>query len=350
MLYKRPNSKFWWCSFTAPDGQRVQKSTKTVDKRLAQEFEDKYRASLWRIIQLGEKPRRTWKEAVLRWHRESQDKKTIDDDLAHIRWVDPFIGNLYLDEVTRDRLDEITDAKLKTGVKPTTVNRMLEVIRAILNRAAREWEWLDKAPYVRMLKEPKRRIRWLRPDEVQRLLTCLPPHLAAMVRFSLATGLRESNVTGLEWSQVDLGRRVAWVHADQAKAGKSIGVPLNKEAVVLLREQQGNHKRFVFAYKGRPIKKANTRAWREGLKQAGIEDFRWHDLRHTWASWHIQNGTPIHILQELGGWSDIRMVQRYAHLSSEHLTPYADSLCQLRSVDTTFLATQDARNKKAATI
>lgn len=350
MLYKRPNSKFWWCSFTAPDGQRVQKSTKTVDKRLAQEFEDKYRASLWRIIQLGEKPRRTWKEAVLRWHRESQDKKTIDDDLAHIRWVDPFIGHLYLDEVTRDRLDEIMDAKLKTGVKPTTVNRMLEVIRAILNRAAREWEWLDKAPYVRMLKEPKRRIRWLRPDEVQRLLTCLPPHLAAMVRFSLATGLRESNVTGLEWSQVDLERRVAWVHADQAKAGKSIGVPLNKEAVVLLRAQQGNHKRFVFAYKGRPIKKANTRAWREGLKQAGIEDFRWHDLRHTWASWHIQNGTPIHILQELGGWSDIRMVQRYAHLSSEHLTPYADSLCQLRSVDTTFLATQDARNKKAATI
>lgn len=348
MLYKRPNSKFWWCSFTAPDGQRVQKSTKTVDKRLAQEFEDKYRASLWRIIQLGEKPRRTWKEAVLRWHRESQDKKTIDDDLAHIRWVDPYIGNLFLDEVTRDRLDDITDAKLKTGVKPTTVNRMLEVIRAILNRAAREWDWLDKAPYVRMLKEPKRRIRWLRTDEVQTLLGCLPNHLVTMVRFSLATGLRESNVTGLEWSQVDLQRRVAWIHADQAKAGKSIGVPLNKEAVVLLREQQGNHKQFVFTYKGKRVKKANTKAWREGLKRAGIEDFRWHDLRHTWASWHIQNGTPIHILQELGGWSDIKMVQRYAHLSSEHLTPYADSLCQMRMVDTTFSATQDARHKKSS--
>ena len=192
-----------------------------------------------------------------------------------------------------------------------------------------------------MLKEPKRRIRWLKPDEVQHLLTFLPYHLSAMVRFSLATGLRESNVTGLEWSQVDLTRRMAWIHADQAKAGRPIGVPLNKEAVVLLREQQGNHKQYVFSYKGRPVKKANTKAWREGLKQAGIEDFRWHDLRHTWASWHIQNGTPIHILQELGGWSDIKMVQRYAHLSSEHLTVYADSLCQLRTVDDTFSTTQD---------
>ncbi len=303
---------------------------------------------MWRIIQLGEKPRRTWKEAVVRWHRESQDKKSINDDLAHIRWVDPFIGSLFLDEVTRDKIDDITDAKLKTGVKPATVNRMLEVVRAILNRAVREWEWLDKAPFVRMLKEPKRRIRWLTADEAQRLISILPSHLAAMVRFSLATGLRESNVTGLEWNQVDLTRRVAWIHADQAKAGHSIGIPLNKEAVVLLRELQGNHKQFVFSYKRRPIKKANTNVWRRALEQAGIEDFRWHDLRHTWASWHIQNGTPIHILQELGGWSDIRMVQRYAHLSSEHLTPYADRLCELKPVGVTLLGTANADNKKAA--
>jgi integrase len=339
MLYKRPNSKFWWCRFTAPNGQRVQLSTKTVDKQLAQEFEDKYRVSLWRIIQLGEKPRRTWKEAVLRWYRESQDKKSISDDLAHIRWVDPYIGNLYLDEVTRDRIDDLTNAKLKTGVKPATVNRMLEVIRAILNRAFREWEWVERVPHVRMLKEPRRRIRWLRPDEVERLLSFLPDHLAVMVRFSLATGLREANVTRLEWNQVDLQRRTAWIHADQAKAGKAIAVPLNNEAIILLRQQQGKHKRFVFTYKGSSIKKANTKAWRNGLVKAGIEDFRWHDLRHTWASWHVQNGTPIHILQELGGWSDIKMVQRYAHLSAEHLTPYADRLCQLKSVGDTFFAT-----------
>jgi integrase len=70
----------------------------------------------------------------------------------------------------------------------------------------------------------------------------------------------------------------------------------------------------LFTYKGKPIQKADTKAWRQALARAGIKNFRWHDLRHTWASWHVQNGTPLHILQELGGWSEIGMVQRYAHI------------------------------------
>ena len=65
------------------------------------------------------------------------------------------------------------------------------------------------------------------------------------------------------------------------------------------------------------------------LERAGIESFRWHDLRHTWASWHVQKGTPLHALQELGGWSDIRMVQKYAHLAPEHLAEYAERLSAL---------------------
>jgi integrase len=69
------------------------------------------------------------------------------------------------------------------------------------------------------------------------------------------------------------------------------------------------------------------------VKRAGIEDFRWHDLRHTWASWHVQSGTPLHALQELGGWESSEMVRRYAHFSADHLAPYADRLCALRVVD-----------------
>lgn len=341
MLYKRPNSRFYWCKFTAPDGSRVQRSTKTLDKRQAQEYEDCLRAELWRVTQLGEKPRRTWKEAVVKWFRENTHKKSLDDDKYHLRWADRYLSNCYLDEITRDLLERISGDKLATEVKPATANRLLEVIRAILNKAAREWEWIDRAPHVRMLKEPKRRIRWLTHDEVDRLLPKLPEHLQVMVRFTLATGLREANVAGLEWSQVDLVRRVAWIHADQAKAGKAIGIPLNREAIVLLRQQVGKHKTSVFTYKGRPVKKCNTKAWRNALRAAEIDDFRWHDLRHTWASWHVQNGTPVHILQELGGWSDIRMVQRYAHLAPEHLSGYADRLCALKPVEATLLATPD---------
>nr|WP_240905584.1 tyrosine-type recombinase/integrase [Thiorhodococcus mannitoliphagus] len=153
-----------------------------------------------------------------------------------------------------------------------------------------------------------------------------------MVRFSLSTGLREANVTGLEWSQVDLERRVAWIHPDQAKARRAIGVPLNTDAVLVLRRWEGRHPQRVFVYQRNntqgetewtPITKAGTAAWKKALKRAAIEDFRWHDLRHTWASWHVQSGTPLHVLQELGGWTSFEMVRKYAHLAPEHLAEHA---------------------------
>ncbi len=339
MLYKRSNSKFYWCRFTAPDGQRVQQSTQTVDKKLAQEFEDRLRSEGWRVYKLGDKPRYSWKQAVVQWFRESSHKATLKTDKLYLAFADTYLGDLYLDEIDRPALETVIAEKLATGVQPATVNRMMEVIRAILNKCVKEWEWLDRAPYVRLLKEPKRRIRWITPDQAEALCQALPAHLEAMCRFSLATGLRESNVTGLQWSDVDMDRRVGWIHADQSKSGQAIGVPLNNEAVIVLRKQSGQHKRWVFSYFGKRILKANTKAFRNGLKNVGIENFRWHDLRHTWASWHVQNGTPVHVLQELGGWSDIRMMQRYAHLGPEHLSAYAGNVSGLRGVTGTLLAT-----------
>ena len=87
----------------------------------------------------------------------------------------------------------------------------------------------------------------------------------------------------------------AWIHADQAKGGKAIPVPLNSEALAVVREQIGRNQTVVFTFDGRPILQPNTKAWRKALVRAGIDDFRWHDLRHTWASWHVQAGTPLHI-------------------------------------------------------
>lgn len=143
-------------------------------------------------------------------------------------------------------------------------------------------------------------------------------------------------------------KRRRWVDAEDAKAERPIGVPLNNEIVLLLRKQVGQHKSFVFTYFGSPIKKANTKVWRNALKDAGITNFRWHDLRHTWASWLIQAGVPIEVLQEMGAWSDIRMVQRYAHLSVDHLHEFANRLCNLKVAPATLLTTAESTNKKAA--
>lgn len=84
-------------------------------------------------------------------------------------------------------------------------------------------------------------------------------------------------------------------------------------------QQRGKHIARVFTYKGRPVRRANGRAFRKALQQVNIEDFRWHDLRHTWATWHVQKGTPLHVLQELGGWQNINMVKRYAHYDHKFL-------------------------------
>jgi integrase len=204
-----------------------------------------------------------------------------------------------------------------------TVNRTLALLRSILNRAKQDWEWLDSTPSVRLLPENSTRVRWLSHEESGRLIHELPEHLKSMMRFTLSTGLRESNVTGLQWDQIDMQRHCAWIHAEQAKGNKAIAVPLNNDALAVIQQQIGKHSTHVFTYKGNPVTRANNHAWVKALIRADIADFRWHDLRHTWASWHVQNGTPLHILKELGGWADLTMVLRYAHLSSKHLEEYA---------------------------
>jgi integrase len=344
-LFKRGN--IWWVRFSTTNGQQIRKSAKTANKQLAQEYHDRLKTDYWRASKLGEKPRRKWEEAVERWLTEKQGEKvTLEDDIGHLRRVHSHLYGRYLDEIDRDILDSLAQSRLSDDVTNATVNRMLEVVRAILNRAERDWEWIERAPRVRMVPETKRRVRWLTREEAEVLLSELPEHLAAMAQFTLATGLRESNVVKLEWSQVNLDRRCAWIHADQAKARKAIPVPLNGEAVIVVRRQTGKHPDRVFTYKGRPVTRANNHAWRKALVRAGIENFRWHDLRHTWASWHVQQGTPLHVLQELGGWSDYEMVRRYAHLSVEHLAEYADRLSKIQLVSTKLTQSENEAEKK----
>ena len=358
MLYRRKTSRCWWTRFTTPDGREVRRSTGTEDKKDAEEYEAKLKQELWRVARMGEKPRRSWQDAVVQWIAETEHKASHEDDLAHLRWLDPHLKDKMLDEIDKDLIDTLkTKRKMEKtprhskGVSNATVNRTLEILRAILRRAERDWEWIDKVPAVRMLPESKKRIRWLTRAEADRLIAECPEHLADMVRFSLATGLREANVTGLEWTQVDLLRRVAWIHHDQAKAKKAIGVPLNRDAVLVLRRWEGRHPERVFCYPLKrqgvtnwvPIKKAGTAAWHKALERAGIDNFRWHDLRHTWASWHVQSGTPLHALQEMGGWQTAEMVQRYAHLAPEHLSEHAS---RIETPLRTFSGTPE--NEKAA--
>ncbi|OSI18385.1 integrase [Neisseria dumasiana] len=325
-LYRRGNG-VWYIDFTTPSGKRVRRSARTKDKKSAEELRDKLKHDAWRVSQLGEKPKRLWDEAALKWLKEKAAKRSIEDDKSKIRMLTQFRG-VYLHHIDNEFVMNVVG---NLNCKDSTKNRYLSLIISILNAAAKKWKWIDKAPYIEKYKENEGRVRWLKPAEAQRLIgVAKPRYFADLIIFSLNTGLRQSNVLNLKWSQIDLDRKVAWCYPDEMKAGRALGVVLNEAAIEVLRRQIGKHSDYVFVNKrGNPIVGINSRYWKKSLELANITDFTWHDLRHTWASWLVQRGVPLRVLQEMGGWKTLSMVQRYAHLSSEHLQSHAQILSDL---------------------
>ncbi|MEK7456024.1 MAG: site-specific integrase [Pseudomonadota bacterium] len=323
-LYRRAST--YYVKLTAPDGTPVRHSTGTTDRKKAQEYHDKLKARLWDIAKLKEKPARTWDETALRWLKEKKHKKSYQDDVFRIRFFTRFLRGKTLDVVSRDMIDGIISTHLSAKAARTR-DLYVGLIRAMFRIAMREWEWIDTMPAFKTYgKGLKPRVRWLTRAQADRLLAELPAHQQDLMLFALATGLRQGNITGLTWDRVDLSRRIITIEHGDTKNGEALGVPLNDLALAVLERQSGRHPTRVFTYQGKPIRQVNTKAWKNAVKRAGIKDFRWHDLRHTWASWLRQNDVPTWVLQELGGWKSEVMVRRYAHMSVKHLQPYADQL------------------------
>jgi integrase len=320
-LYRQPKSPYWWVRFSV-GGVKFRRSSQTIDRRAAEEFETTLRATVWRQIKLGERPRYLWREAVERWHLEAQGR-VKDRDRERLRWFAQYLDTVYLDAITPELIGKLRAVRAAESSR-SSANRYMALVRGILRKAANEWDWLEKAPQVPMFALEKHEPRYLTRAQFARLAKELPEHLRAMARFSVETGLRMRNVTGLLWSQVDLRRRMLVIPAARAKAGETIAIPLSSGAVSVLKAQRAAHPTHVFSFRGAPVERCNGHAFKAGARRAGVSWLRWHDLRHTWASWHVQAGTPLHVLQELGGWRSLAMVQRYAHLSTEHLRAYAE--------------------------
>lgn len=244
---------------------------------------------------------------------------------------DRYLLRAYTDRLGNPALAGLTADALTApllGKSPSTWNRHRNTILAILHHAEKIG-WMGKPPGIPTRKTPAGRTRWLTHQEWARLEAQLPDHLLAPARFAIATGIRRANVLGLQWCDVDLARKVMWIHPDEAKAGKAIGIPLSAPAIDILRSQIGQHATHVFTYEFRAHGKTERRPMREigeaypkAVKRAGLTGVNWHTLRHTWASWHVMNGTPLEVLQKLGGWNSLQMVLRYAHLAPEYLATW----------------------------
>jgi integrase len=320
-LYRQPKSPYWWVRFSI-GGVKVRRSSQTTERDAAEEFEAKLRADLWRQRKLGERPRYTWKEAVERWHAEAvgRDKER---DHERLTWFAEYLDDTPLSEITPELIAKLRAVRTAES-SSSTANRYLALLRMILRRAQRQWDWIDRVPTVPMVRTETLEPRFLTRAQFARLKAKLPSHLKDLAEFSIETGLRMANVTGLTWSQVDLRRKQLVIPASRAKAGEPIAIPMSKRAIAIARKWRGKHAERVFVFRKRPFHDCNGAYFKKATAAAGVPWLRWHDLRHTWASWHVQRGTPLHVLQELGGWKSLAMVQRYAHLSTEHLRAYAE--------------------------
>lgn len=324
-LFKRGNT--WWIDFTTPAGKRVRQTAGTSDKTQAQELHDRLKAETWRVQKLGDRPNYLWDDAALRWLQEKTHLRGYEKRKYLIAWWHRHFKGIYLRDINRD---VVSKALATAANRKDSSNRIYrDMLVTILNMAVKEWEWLDRLPRLSIIPTAPPRVRWLKPEEALRLLSFLPPEMQALMRFALATGLRKMNVVRLEWSQVETGRKACWIPAVRAKAGKDIHVVLNATALAVLEGQRGKHPRFVFPNKAGTDGAFSKTAWFSALAQAGIENFHWHDLRHTWASWLAQDGTPMHILREMGGWACYEHVMRYAHLSPDRFGEHASVVDRL---------------------
>lgn len=329
-LEKRPGSPFWQIVIHHR-GERIRRSAGTSDKKVAQRLHDELRAEIWSAPRSGT-VERSWLDACAAWLKAGERSQS---DRYSLR----AFNEDYADRPLRE-VDVAGLAAVIANDSAGTYNRKRAMLVAILNHAGIEVKFPTRKP------KPGR-LRFLTKAEWGRLYAALPDHLKAVANFAITTGLRQKNVTHLRWQEVDLARAVMWVHPDEAKGKKPIGIPLSPEAITQLRAQIGQSEEWVFPYKGRgrkekgrPLTKIKT-AWQLAMERAGlgyferwedtdgkahkkwVGDFTFHGLRHTWASWHVMSGTPLEVLQQLGGWEDLRMVQKYAHLAPEYLARWA---------------------------
>jgi len=213
--------------------------------------------------------------------------------------------------------------KRRETVSATTVRRTLEVVRRILNLAARKWReddgtpWLSTAPpLLSMPTGPARKPYPLSWEEQTRLFASLPQHLARMALFKVNTGCRDGEVCGLKWAwevpvpELDTG--VFLIPGAKVKNGDERLVVLNRVAKSVLDSVRGEHDEYVFVYRGRPIETMNNNGWQEARKRAGLTQVRMHDLKHTFGRRLRAAGVSFEDRQDLLGHPSGRITTHYS--------------------------------------
>jgi integrase len=322
----RKVGKYWQIDYYEPNGKRRRQHFKKkkdavaeLGKREALKVEGRYldikKEYMTTLSELADKYTQNYshqanfKNAKKRYLKNFKDYFGKGTLLNDIRYVDLELYRTHL----KGKL-----TRFKTIRSDATVNREMSCLHHIFSKAV-EWEMIERSPFDRgkslIIKENNQRLRFLNEDEIDRLLDSCPLFLRHIVECAIMTGMRRSEILGLKWDQV----RNGFIYLDKTKNNKARQIPISDELERVfkeIRKEQHLTSQYVFTYKGQPMKR-NKSAFRTALKRAGIVDFRFHDLRHTFASQILINGGSLKDVQELLGHKDMTMTLRYSHLTQE---------------------------------
>jgi site-specific recombinase XerD len=291
-------------------------------------------------------------ETYKEYSKANKALNSYNRDLISLNSLKPVFGQSYLFEIASQMIEEYKARRLKDKVKPATINREVSCLRHIFNKAI-EWDVVNRNPAkgVKLLKEPPGRIRYLDVEEIERLLKAIDSiprgagkYLKPIVIIAINTGLRKQEILKLKWKNIDFNERKITVH--RTKTNDIRVMPMNESIYQELKKvPQHSESDYVFCNK-QGIPYGNVRkSFESALSIAKIKDFRFHDLRHTFASHLVMNGSDIRTVQQLMGHKEIKMTMRYSHLSKAHLQ---DAVGKLDILWTLFGHQRDSSHLSAA--
>jgi len=326
-IYKR--GEIWWIRYTGCDGRKRfetsrSKSFKAAERLLIQrknevmEGKDTVKANANYIFS-------DFAVHYLDW---AVRQKSFKSKEAYIKQLLLVFGNCPLKKISPMFIEQWQTKRLVIN-KPATVNRLLATLKHMFTKAV-EWdlateENLNKVRKVKFLPENNKRLRFLTIEECRALIDCSAPHLKPIVKVALHTGLRKGEILNLRWEQVDLVHR--FILLDMTKNGERREIPIDSTLWNMLNEMPHSiESNYVFTDKDGDIYKSVRRSFSTALKKAGINNFRFHDMRHTFASHLVMAGVDITTVKELLGHKSLIMTLRYAHLAPSHTVKAMDIL------------------------
>jgi len=331
-LYKR--GTVWWMALTCSSGKQIRRSTETGDKKLAQKILAKVQTKITEGKWFDRLPGESKKFSELAEKYENgefKQTKSCQNTQSYLNQLKEFFGEYTLSGITPVVIDEFRSKRRSDGVKPGTIKRQMNIFKAMLNLAKR-WQWIAEVPSVGAEKDSDvKRIRHLTFQEYHKLLECCDDWLRDIVVIGAWTGLRQKNALHLTRTQVNLSSKTVLIESAEMKNNDNLGIPMAGPAYVVLKRAMKVSRLgtpYIFCTEdNRPHHKQKVhRHFREALKKAGINDFRFHDLRHCYGTWLADSGADIYTIARLLGHKDIRMATRYTHITTARKTDVVDTM------------------------